>query len=176
MAQPIRQTEAPFDTEDDLQPHNIHHLQHSTEKHFRIITLVSMTISAIALLYVFSTIGLVKDGYNYREHIMTTEMLPFWKQLADEEEGKNGTAIIEEGEHKITRQELGHMGWTILHMVTGSFPAEITPELRLKFNTFLRLFGHMYPCKLCSQHFLKMQREIEPFSGSTKEELMIYLC
>ncbi len=34
----------------------------------------------------------------------------------------------------------------------------------------------MYPCKLCSQHFLRMQSEIEPFAGTTKKELMIYLC
>jgi len=68
------------------------------------------------------------------------------------------------------------MGWTILHMMTGSFPEDITPELRRKWNTFVILFGQFYPCKLCSSHFLKMQKEIQPFSGSTKDELMMHLC
>jgi hypothetical protein len=85
-------------------------------------------------------------------------MLPFWKELADDEIHKNGTMLIEEGEHQINRQELGRMGWTILHMMTGAFPEEITPELRQKWNTFILLFGHFYPCKLCSSHFLQMQR------------------
>lgn len=68
------------------------------------------------------------------------------------------------------------MGWTLLHMMTGAFPEEITPELAKKWNTFLLLFGHFYPCKLCSSHFLKMQKELTPFSGNKKEELMVYLC
>lgn len=49
-------------------------------------------------------------------------MLPFWKELGEEEENENKVKLIEEGEHNITRQELGHMGWTMLHMMTGAFP------------------------------------------------------
>ncbi len=66
MSQPIRQTEVPFDTDEDLQSQPIHLLQKNTERHFRVVAFVAMTISALAILYVFSTIGLVKDGYNYR--------------------------------------------------------------------------------------------------------------
>ena len=61
-------------------------------------------------------------------------------------------------------------------MMTGSFPEEITPELRAKWNTFMVLFGQFYPCKVCSKHFLTMLREIDPFEGSTKTELMRYVC
>ena len=84
--------------------------------------------------------------------------------------------LIEKGEHEITRQQLGRMGWTMLHMMTGSFPEEITPELRQKWNAFLILFGQFYPCKICSQHFLQMLKSVEPFSGDSKEHLMKYLC
>jgi len=84
--------------------------------------------------------------------------------------------IIDEGAHNISRQELGHMGWTILHMMTGSFPEDIPPELVKKWNTFLVLFGQFYPCKLCSGHFLQMLKDVGPFTGNKKEELMIYLC
>lgn len=68
------------------------------------------------------------------------------------------------------------MGWTILHMMTGSFPEDIPPNLVKKWNAFLILFGQFYPCKLCSTHFLKMLKEVGPFEGTKKEELMVYLC
>ena len=103
-------------------------------------------------------------------------MLPFWKELGEEEINENKEKLIDEGEHNITRQELGHMGWTILHMMTGSFPEELTPALVKKWNAFLVLFGQFYPCKLCSTHFLTMLKEVGPFKGTKKEELMVYLC
>ena len=61
-------------------------------------------------------------------------------------------------------------------MMSGSFPDEITYVLSEKFNTFLILFGQMYPCKLCANHFMEHLKEKGPFKGSTKVELMTYLC
>ena len=61
-------------------------------------------------------------------------------------------------------------------MMTGSFPDEITPSLAKKFNTFLILFGQMYPCKLCANHLMEHLKRKGPFSGDTKIELMTYLC
>ena len=61
-------------------------------------------------------------------------------------------------------------------MMTGSFPDEIDEVLVKKWNTFMILFGHFYPCKLCSTHFLQMMEEVGPFRGSKKIELMTYLC
>ena len=73
-----------------------------------------------------------------------------------EEEQKNtGQAIIDKGEHHVSRQELGHNAWQLLHMMTGSFPDEIPEPLVKKFNVFLISFGQMYPCKLCANHFMK---------------------
>ena len=55
-----------------------------------------------------------------------------------EEEQKNtGQAIIDKGEHHVSRQELGHNAWQLLHMMTGSFPDEIPEPLVKKFNVFL---------------------------------------
>ena len=68
------------------------------------------------------------------------------------------------------------MGWTLLHMISGSFPEELTAEDRQKWNTFFVLFGQFYPCKVCSSHFLTMLKEVKPFSGSTKDELMRFVC
>lgn len=61
------------------------------------------------------------------------------------------------------------MGWTILHMMTGSFPKDFDENLVKKWNIFMILFGHFYPCKLCSTHFLKMMKDVGPFKGSNKE-------
>jgi hypothetical protein len=41
-------------------------------------------------------------------------------------------------------------------MVTGAFPDEINSNLVKKFNVFLILFGQMYPCKLCANHFMNL--------------------
>ena len=50
-------------------------------------------------------------------------------------------------------------------MMTGSFPKELDQALIKKWNIFLILFGHFYPCKLCSTHFLKMMKDVGPFKG-----------
>lgn len=53
--------------------------------------MIAVLISGVSIFYIFSTIGLVRDGLFYREHIMSTEMLPFWKELAETETNKNTT-------------------------------------------------------------------------------------
>ncbi len=61
-------------------------------------------------------------------------------------------------------------------MVTGGFPDEINEVLVKKFNVFLIMFGQMYPCKLCANHFMELLKEVGPFTGTTKLQLMTYLC
>ena len=48
------------------------------------MTTVAWLLSLLAIIYVFSTMSLVRDGLVYRNEIMSKEMLPFWKELADE--------------------------------------------------------------------------------------------
>lgn len=90
---------------------------------------------------------------------MTLELIDFWKlnetQL-EEEQNATGWKIINQTEHTMTREQLGHQSWTLLHMVTGGFPETFDDNLRKKFNTFLILFGQMYPCKLCANHFMQL--------------------
>ena len=84
---------------------------------------VFVFVAACLLLYrYYATADIVEDGLFYRNELLSTEMLPFWKELGEEEISENKVKLIDEDEHNITRQELGHMGWTILHMMTGSFP------------------------------------------------------
>jgi len=62
-----------------------------TQRSFKAIAMIAVLISGVSIFYIFSTIGLVRDGLFYREHIMSTEMLPFWKELAETETNKNTT-------------------------------------------------------------------------------------
>lgn len=71
---------------------------------------------------------------------------------------------------------MGRQSWSLLHMITGAFPQKFDDGLRQKFNTFLVLFGQMYPCKLCANHFMEMVRREGLFKGNSKKELMEYLC
>lgn len=92
MAQPLQQSDFHFDLDDDHPP--ISQLKGRSDRIFRLTLSVSLLISSLAIIYVFSTYGLVQDGLNYRNNIMNKEMLPFWQTLAIEEEGKNNTQII----------------------------------------------------------------------------------
>lgn len=70
-------------------------LKVKSARSFRIATTIALLVAAVSLVYVFSTINLVRDGLFYRQEIMSKEMLPFWRELAEDEEGKNTTALIE---------------------------------------------------------------------------------
>lgn len=61
-------------------------------------------------------------------------------------------------------------------MSSGTFPLSFDLNLASKFNTFLILFGELYPCKPCGRLFLKYLEEMKPFEGTTRSEIMIYLC
>lgn len=54
-------------------------------------------------------------------------------------------------------------------MVTGGFPEIIPESLAKKFNAFLILFGQMYPCKLCANHFMELLKNEGLFHGKTKQ-------
>lgn len=48
-----------------------------------------------------------------------------------QEEQANATHnIIDKSEHQISRQQLGHQSWSLLHMITGAFPETFDDNLR----------------------------------------------
>jgi hypothetical protein len=53
--------------------------------------------------------------------------------------------------------------------MTGAFPEKFDNNLREKFNTFLILFGQMYPCKMCANHFMQLLKSEGLFQGNTKK-------
>ena len=61
-------------------------------------------------------------------------------------------------------------------MITTTAPDHISETMREQFNAFLLLFAKFYPCKLCSNYFIKTLKKIGEFEGHTKMELMDYMC
>ncbi|KRX05361.1 ERV/ALR sulfhydryl oxidase domain [Pseudocohnilembus persalinus] len=88
--------------------------------------------------------------------------------LGEQEENDNSQSHM-------TRSELGQHGWSLLHMIAVTFPDTVDDQFIMKTNVFLNLFGQFYPCKECSEHFLK-NLENNPFQGRTKQEFKIYVC
>ena len=87
----------------------------------------------------------------------------------ENEQSDKEKKILDSEQHHISRKELGHNSWTLLHMATGGFPEFIPPGLVKKFNVFLILFGQMYPCKLCANHFMELLKTEGLFQGTTKK-------
>lgn len=66
-----------------------------------------------------------EEGKFYRQELLSYELIDFWKRTPEqlnEEQAKTNDQLIENGKHEITREELGHNSWELLHMMTGSFP------------------------------------------------------
>ncbi|PLB38427.1 flavin-linked sulfhydryl oxidase [Aspergillus candidus] len=50
-------------------------------------------------------------------------------------------------------EELGRSTWTLLHSMTAAYPARASPEQQTDMQSFLRLFGRLYPCWVCADDF-----------------------
>lgn len=163
-------SEASFEPEEE--DFHQQQMQKLKQHYHRVILAIALSSLALLLLSAYFIWG--QSQLLQNPHLPGFELHPFWQALAKEEETKK--LIIEKGEHQISRQELGKMGWTLLHMISGSFPKDIPADLVKQFNEFLHLFGHMYPCKLCAGHFLQLLERKGPFRGDSKEGLMAYMC
>ncbi|KAL4491815.1 hypothetical protein ABPG72_006070 [Tetrahymena utriculariae] len=118
------------------------------------------------------------DPYTYnRNDPDPTEEEIAKKKKEEEQETKKGEKKLNEYEkhYNITRQQLGNCGWMVLHMISATYPLEVTEEFVDKTNLFLNLFGQFFPCKECSGHFLKMTSK-QQFTGHTRQDFMEYLC
>ena len=118
-------------------------------------------------------------GQFYKTHVKGYELDPNW-QMSDEELRREKKIIdrllIERGEHRITREQLGRQSWGFLHMVSTTAPDNISPELREQINAFIYLFGKVYPCKLCANYFMRTLKKMGEFKGNTRMEFMDYMC
>jgi hypothetical protein len=78
----------------------------------------------------------------------------------------------------LTRFELGRRGWTYLHTMASNFPLRDgeTEEGKLALIAqFLTLWGQIYPCSLCGNHFLQMMKE-KPPPTTSRAAFEVWLC
>ncbi|EGR30514.1 hypothetical protein IMG5_130280, partial [Ichthyophthirius multifiliis] len=90
-------------------------------------------------------------------------------------ENKDQNAYEKHYSQFITREQLGNAGWTLLHMISATYPVEVTKDFVDRTNLFLNLFGQFYPCKECAQHFLEHTKDFQ-FKGRGREDFMEYMC
>ena len=64
------------------------------------------------------------------------------------------------------RAELGRATWRFLHTMASRYPEKPTKEERKTFDTFIRLFGHLYPCADCARHFRSILEKYPPQTSS----------
>ena len=67
MAQPIHQIDTHFDIDEDHVEEDIEMVKQKHNRSFRTATAVAILIAAASLIYIFSTIRLVRDGLYFRQ-------------------------------------------------------------------------------------------------------------
>lgn len=64
------------------------------------------------------------------------------------------------------RAELGRATWKFLHTMAARFPESPTKDDRAALETFIHLFGRLYPCGDCARHFRELLAEFPPQTSS----------
>ncbi|EPZ36898.1 Erv1/Alr domain-containing protein [Rozella allomycis CSF55] len=76
---------------------------------------------------------------------------------------------------QLIRAELGHSTWTFLHTLAAKYPANPTAEQKAEMKSFVEMFGRLYPCEECGQHFREMLGK-EPPKVESGVEFQKWLC
>jgi FAD-linked sulfhydryl oxidase len=71
--------------------------------------------------------------------------------------------------------ELGQAGWTLLHSVAAYYPPNPSRQHQERMRSFLSLFPHLYPCKVCAKDFEETMEEIPPELES-RDALSDWMC
>ena len=83
------------------------------------------------------------------DNLVTFELHPFWKQAGKEQlEGEDERKqkgdgspelLVNSTKAKVTREELGHNTWQLLHMISGTVPDKFDDNFQFKINSFLNM-------------------------------------
>ena len=76
---------------------------------------------------------------------------------------------------KLDRQELGIIGWKMLHSFAAAYPTEPTKKEKLALHALVNAFRVLYPCEECRGHFNTMI-ESHPVKDSNRKEVVMYFC
>ena len=91
---------------------------------------------------------------------------------------KIGDFLTPEGASKpltLTKQEIGRNTWSLLHSIAASYPNEPTEEDKKQITNFIYGLAHLFPCKICGSHLLKMLNK-EGVHANSREDLVNYIC
>ncbi|KAG9253801.1 ERV/ALR sulfhydryl oxidase domain-containing protein [Emericellopsis atlantica] len=77
-----------------------------------------------------------------------------------------GESIAPKLENATLKAELGRATWKFLHTMAARFPENPTPSDRTALETFIHLFGRLYPCGDCARHFRQLLAEYPPQTSS----------
>jgi FAD-linked sulfhydryl oxidase len=77
-----------------------------------------------------------------------------------------GGSIAPKLENATLKAELGRATWKFLHTMMARFPDEPSVADRTALETFIHLFGRLYPCGECAGHFRKLLAEYPPQTSS----------
>jgi hypothetical protein len=93
---------------------------------FVLLLFVMLVGSMMVIGEIFSTVNEdTQNGKFYRQELLSYELIDFWKRSAQEmieEQNIKDDQLISNDDHKISREQMGHNAWELLHMMTGSFP------------------------------------------------------
>ncbi|XXQ33289.1 Sulfhydryl oxidase [Plasmodiophora brassicae] len=56
----------------------------------------------------------------------------------------------------LTRAELGHATWSLLHTMAAKFPDNATSAQQNDYRQFMHLLARLYPCHECAGHFQEL--------------------
>ena len=94
------------------------------------------------------------------------------------EKEKIGDFLTPEGATKpltLTKQEIGRNTWSLLHSIAASYPNEPKEEDKKQLTNFMYGLAHLFPCKICGSHLLKMLNK-EGVHANSREDLVKYIC
>lgn len=73
------------------------------------------------------------------------------------------------------RAELGRATWRFLHTMVSRYPEKPTQDERKTLESFFHLFGRLYPCGDCANHFRGLLKQYPP-QTSNRNAAASWLC
>jgi FAD-linked sulfhydryl oxidase len=64
------------------------------------------------------------------------------------------------------KAELGRAAWKVLHTTMARFPDKPTPDESEALKQYIHLFGRLYPCGECAEHFQQILKKYPPQTSS----------
>ncbi|ODV68479.1 hypothetical protein HYPBUDRAFT_151931 [Hyphopichia burtonii NRRL Y-1933] len=66
------------------------------------------------------------------------------------------------------KAQLGNAAWKLFHTILARYPDKPSQQEQSTLNTYIQLFGQVYPCGDCARHFQHLLKKFPPQVGSRK--------